>query len=168
MLTITRMQGDQAVTVTVIYNLDGSETKNTVQGRGGPQEQVSKATWDGNKLVIVQTQNFGGNTVEQKRVMWMEGGNPRDRADCAKARRWRAGRPPSSFTRRGSLEERVTTRRQDDQADQVLAGDLNPRPLGYEPFPTRPFSSCFPFPSVFLPILIGWSELESVKSFGAS
>ena len=72
-LTITRMQGDQSVTVT--YNLDGSESKNTVQARGGPQEQVSKATWDGTKLVIATTLNFGGNTVEQKRVMSMDGGN---------------------------------------------------------------------------------------------
>ncbi len=72
-LTIMQMQGDQAVTLT--YNLDGSESKNTVAGRGGPQEQVAKATWDGNKLVIVTTQNFGGNTVEQRRVLSMEGGN---------------------------------------------------------------------------------------------
>ena len=32
-LTITRMQGDQ--TVTTVYNLDGSESKNMVAGRGG-------------------------------------------------------------------------------------------------------------------------------------
>src|SRR5262245_45337425 len=49
-LTITRMQGDQ--TVTTVYNLDGSESKNTVQGRGGATEQVSKAMWDGAKLVV--------------------------------------------------------------------------------------------------------------------
>jgi len=73
MLTITRMQGDQTVTAT--YNLDGSESKNTVAGRGGQQEQVSKATWDGNRLVIVTTLDFGGNTVEQRRVLAMEGGN---------------------------------------------------------------------------------------------
>ena len=73
MLMITRTQGDQ--TVMAMYNLDGSESKNTVQGRGGAQEQVSKATWDGNKLVITTTLNFGGNNVEQKRVLSMEGGN---------------------------------------------------------------------------------------------
>jgi hypothetical protein len=72
-LTITRTQGDQ--TVTAVYKLDGSESKNTVAGRGGQQEQVSKATWDGNKLSIVTTLDFGGNTVEQKRVLSMEGGN---------------------------------------------------------------------------------------------
>ena len=73
MLMITRTQGDQ--TVTAMYNLDGSESKNTVQGRGGAQEQVSKATWEGNKLVITTQLNFGGNAVEQKRTLSMEGGD---------------------------------------------------------------------------------------------
>ena len=72
-LTITRMQGDQ--TVTTVYNLDGSESKNTVQGRGGATEQVSKATWDGAKLVVTTQVNAGGNNIEQKRVFAMEGGN---------------------------------------------------------------------------------------------
>lgn len=72
-LTITRTQGDQTITAT--YNLDGSESKNMVAGRGGQQEQVSKATWDGNKLVITTTLDFGGNVVEQRRVLSMEGAN---------------------------------------------------------------------------------------------
>lgn len=72
-LTVTRTQGDQTVTAT--YNLDGSESKNMVAGRGGQQEQVSKATWDGAKLAITTTLNFGGNAVEQKRVLAIEGGN---------------------------------------------------------------------------------------------
>jgi len=72
-LTLTRMQGDQ--TVTTVFNLDGSESKNTVQGRGGATEQVSKAVWDGAKLVVTTTINAGGNNIEQKRVFAMEGGN---------------------------------------------------------------------------------------------
>ena len=68
-LTVTRMQGDQ--TVSTVYNLDGSESKNTVQGRGGATEQVSKAVWDGAKLVVT---TMAGNG-EQKRVFAMEGGN---------------------------------------------------------------------------------------------
>lgn len=72
-LTVMQMQGGQEVTLT--YKLDGSESKNTVGGRGGPQEQVSKAAWDGSKLVITTQLNFGGNTVEQKRTLSMEGGN---------------------------------------------------------------------------------------------
>ena len=72
-LTITRSQGDNTVTTT--YKLDGSESKNTVQGRGGAQEQVSKAMWDGAKLVITTQLNFGGNAIEQKQTLSMEGGN---------------------------------------------------------------------------------------------
>jgi hypothetical protein len=72
-LSITRMQGDQ--TVVANYNLDGSDSKNMVAGRGGEQEQVSKAAWDGAKLVITTTLNFGGNAIEQKRTLSMEGGN---------------------------------------------------------------------------------------------
>jgi hypothetical protein len=72
-LTITRAQGDQTITET--YNLDGSESKNMVAGRGGQQEQVSKAMWDGDTLAIVVTLNFGGNTIEQRRVLSLEGGN---------------------------------------------------------------------------------------------
>ena len=68
-LTLTRMQGDQ--TVTTVYNLDGSESKNTTQGRGGPQEQVSKAVWTGATLVVTTMTGNG----EQKRVFAMEGGN---------------------------------------------------------------------------------------------
>jgi len=61
--------------VTTVYNLDGSESKNTVQGRGGATEQVSKAVWDGAKLVVTTTINAGGTNIEQKRVFAMEGGN---------------------------------------------------------------------------------------------
>jgi len=73
MLMISRAQGDQ--TVVANYNLDGSESKNMVAGRGGQQEQVSKAMWDGAKLVVTTSLNVGGNAVEQRRVFSMEGGN---------------------------------------------------------------------------------------------
>jgi hypothetical protein len=54
--------------VKLVYNLDGSESKNKVMGRGGEaQEVVSKAAWDGAKLVIT--------TGESKRVVSMEGAN---------------------------------------------------------------------------------------------
>jgi hypothetical protein len=46
-----------------------------VAGRGGQQEQVSKTTWDGNKLTLTTTLNFGGTAVEQKQTLYMEGGN---------------------------------------------------------------------------------------------
>jgi hypothetical protein len=60
-LTTVRMQGETEIKS--VYKLDGSESKNmvTMGGRGGgaeppaPVEIVSKASWDGNKLVIVTT-----------------------------------------------------------------------------------------------------------------
>jgi hypothetical protein len=50
--------------VRLVYNLDGSESRNTVQGRGGATEQVSRARFDGTKLVITTTVNAGGTPVE--------------------------------------------------------------------------------------------------------
>lgn len=72
-LTITRTQGSQ--TVRTVYNLDGSESTNTVQGRGGASEQVSKALWDGARLIVTTRFKAGPVTVQQKRVFAMEGGN---------------------------------------------------------------------------------------------
>jgi hypothetical protein len=71
-LTITRQQGGQDVTAA--YKLDGSESKNTVAGRGGQQEQVSTAKWDGSKLVITTKLDFGGTAVEQVRTISMDAG----------------------------------------------------------------------------------------------
>src|SRR5688572_2893169 len=70
-LTITR--AGQASPLN--YNLDGSDSKNMVTRDDQQQEQVAKATWEGNKLVIVTYVNFQGNTGEQRRVLSLEGGN---------------------------------------------------------------------------------------------
>jgi len=72
-LTITRDQGGQPVAM--VYKLDGSESKNTVAGRGGQQEQVSKTMWMANKLMITTKLDVGGNAVEQTRTLSIEGGN---------------------------------------------------------------------------------------------
>jgi hypothetical protein len=69
-LTITRAQGE--ATVTANYNLDGSESKNTVQGRGGAMEQVSTAKWEGSNLVIVTKQQMGEQTIDIKRTLSLE------------------------------------------------------------------------------------------------
>ena len=75
-LTINYMGGGQApAPVTLTYKLDGSESKNMMAGRGGQTEQVSKAMWSGNTIVVTTTVNVGGNPTEQKRVFAMEGGN---------------------------------------------------------------------------------------------
>jgi hypothetical protein len=65
-LKATNTQPDGTST-TFTYNLDGSESRNTVAGRQGgePIVLVSKATWNGDKLSIATTINldFGGNSM---------------------------------------------------------------------------------------------------------
>ena len=69
-LTISRGQGSP-----IVFKLDGTQSKNTVTRGGQQQEQLSKATWEGNKLVIATEVNFQGNVAEQRRVLSLEGGN---------------------------------------------------------------------------------------------
>jgi hypothetical protein len=62
-LTVERMAGDNKITAT--YKLDGTESKNSMMGRGGQtMEAVSTAKWDGAKLVIVTKQAMGDQTFE--------------------------------------------------------------------------------------------------------
>ncbi|MBP6716418.1 MAG: hypothetical protein KA205_06120 [Acidobacteria bacterium] len=53
----------------LVYKLDGSESKNMVNGRGGQTEQVSKATIDGAKVVI----KTAGANGEQVSSWYMDG-----------------------------------------------------------------------------------------------
>ena len=55
------------------YKLDGSVSRNTLAGRGGgaPIEQVSKAMWAGNNIVVTTTTGAG----EEKRTFSMDGGD---------------------------------------------------------------------------------------------
>ena len=69
-LTVTRTT--QNGEVKLVYNLDGSESKNMVQGRGGQTEQVSKATWDGAKLVISTNLMMGENAVTRTQTMSLD------------------------------------------------------------------------------------------------
>ncbi len=71
-LTVESTMGDNKVTRT--YKLDGSESKNTVMGRGGNQmEQLSVAKWDGDKLNIVTKQTFNDQTFETTEVWSVSG-----------------------------------------------------------------------------------------------
>ena len=69
-LKVTGMQGQAPLELT--YKLDGSESKNMMAGRGGgaPTEQVSKAVWTGNTLVITTT----GANGDTKRVLSLAAG----------------------------------------------------------------------------------------------
>jgi hypothetical protein len=71
-LTVVRTTG--AGEVRSVYRLDGSESRNTVQGRGGATaEQVSRARFDGGRLVITTQQDFGGNMVETTMALSLDG-----------------------------------------------------------------------------------------------
>ena len=58
---------------------------------GQQQEQVARATWEGDKLVIATEVNFQGNTAEQRRVLSLEGWKPGHRTDQPGTQR----RPPT-------------------------------------------------------------------------
>ena len=51
-------RGDMQPPMKFVYALDGSETKNVVMAGHGMQEQRSKATWNGDSLVITTTHMF--------------------------------------------------------------------------------------------------------------
>jgi hypothetical protein len=72
-MTVEDRAGGQApAPVKLTYKLDGSVSKNMMAGRGGaPTEQVSRAMWAANKLVVTTTTGAG----EEKRTFSMEGGN---------------------------------------------------------------------------------------------
>jgi hypothetical protein len=72
-LTLIRTQGDQSTTE--ILNLDGSETRDTLQTPGGPRERVLSASWDGSKILINGRLNVDGKMLQQTRVMSIESGN---------------------------------------------------------------------------------------------
>ena len=62
-LTVERTMGENKVTST--YKLDGSESKNTMMGRGGNSvESVSTAKWDGPALVITSKMDMGNGPQE--------------------------------------------------------------------------------------------------------
>ena len=66
-LTITR--STQMGEFTSKYNLDGTESKNTLNFNGTSVEQVSKTKWDGGKLLVNTTMNFNGNPVETSMIL---------------------------------------------------------------------------------------------------
>jgi len=69
-LTITRttQQGE----VKTVFNLDGSESKNMMMGRGGQTEQVSKAVWEGNTLVVTTNFTMGENAVTRTQKFMLD------------------------------------------------------------------------------------------------
>ncbi|HWP03859.1 MAG TPA: hypothetical protein VNL96_10410 [Gemmatimonadaceae bacterium] len=70
--TITITRTTQAGEIKYVYNLDGSESKNTVTMGGNAVELVSHAKWEGDKLVITTTTQMGGNPVEIRMVLSLD------------------------------------------------------------------------------------------------
>jgi hypothetical protein len=73
LMTVEYKRGEAPAPVKLTYTLDGSPSKTTMAGRGGsgPTEQISKAMWAGNNIVVTTTTGAG----EEKRTFSMEGGN---------------------------------------------------------------------------------------------
>ena len=71
-LSVERMKGDNKVTAT--YKLDGTESKNSMMGRGGAAvESVSTAKWDGPALVITTKMDMGNGPQESTQKWTVNG-----------------------------------------------------------------------------------------------
>jgi hypothetical protein len=70
-MTVEYMRGQAPAKLT--YMLDGSVSKNMMAGHGGgaPTEQLSKALWAGNNIVVTTTTGAG----DEKRTFSMDGGD---------------------------------------------------------------------------------------------
>ena len=66
-LTITRTT--QNGEVKYVYNLDGSDSKNTITFGGNPVEQTSKLKWDGDKLWVTTSSMVNGAPIETTMVL---------------------------------------------------------------------------------------------------
>ncbi len=71
-LSVERMMGDNKVVST--YKLDGTESKNSMMGRGGAAvESVSTAKWDGPALVITSKTDMGNGPQESTQKWTVNG-----------------------------------------------------------------------------------------------
>jgi hypothetical protein len=67
-LTVERTFGENKVVSN--YKLDGTESKNTQQGRGGTVEVTSVAKWDGSKLVITSKRPGQDGAIVETTQTW--------------------------------------------------------------------------------------------------
>jgi hypothetical protein len=67
--TLTLTRTTQMGEFTTVYNLDGSESKNTLNFNGNSIDQVSKTKWDGEKLIVNTTMSFENTPVEFSMVI---------------------------------------------------------------------------------------------------
>ena len=71
-LTVERTAGENKIVST--YKLDGSESTNTMQGRGGAVEVKSVAKWDGSKLVITSKRPGQDGAMVETTATWSVAG----------------------------------------------------------------------------------------------
>jgi uncharacterized protein YcfJ len=71
-LTVERTAGENKIVST--YKLDGSESTNTQQGRGGTVEVKSVAKWDGPKLVITSKRPGQDGAMVETTATWSVAG----------------------------------------------------------------------------------------------
>jgi hypothetical protein len=90
-ITMEYEQGGQNPTpVKRVYKLDGSDSTNTMTFGGNSVDQVSKATWEGSKLVITTTSQMG----ETRQVLSMNGAD----LNVEETRPGRQGGAPTTTT----------------------------------------------------------------------
>ena len=71
-LTVERTAGENKIVSN--YKLDGSESTNTMQGRGGAVEVKSVAKWDGSKLVITSKRPGQDGAMVETTATWSVAG----------------------------------------------------------------------------------------------
>jgi hypothetical protein len=69
-LTLTRT--GPAGEIKAVFKLDGSESKNSVAMGQMTMDAVSKATWEGNKLVVTTTADMGGQAMTSKATLSLD------------------------------------------------------------------------------------------------
>ena len=66
--TITLNTVGQMGEIKTVFNLDGSEAKSPIDVQGTRIERVTKAAWDGSKLVLTTVSDFQGQSFETKQI----------------------------------------------------------------------------------------------------
>ena len=66
---LTLMSTSQMGETKTIYNFDGSPAQSPLEFNGTKMDRTTKAAWDGAKLVLTTTSDFGGMPFEIKMVL---------------------------------------------------------------------------------------------------
>jgi hypothetical protein len=66
--TVTLTTVGQMGEVKTVFNLDGTEAKSPFEVQGTRIDRVTKAAWDGSKLVLTTISDFQGQSFETKQV----------------------------------------------------------------------------------------------------